>query len=304
MFAAVYMANNISPYWDTMSSTFNLAMLVMLLCVGAMYFIQIQRHEQDTGAAKNSLLILTVVCLLYLAAFADSAMTAGTSVIGLDVAAVLTGAFLPFFIRGNFDVHIISFPHLMERFELITIITFGEAVVGMTDFFDVRNFSVRPVLIFATLLALFGCYVTQIHYLCDHHRVERGLRLMFSHYFIVIAVNLITVAFKLLENPASSRHFTATLMIVATALFFIALYTDSAYNFASFHFRKRDMFIAALWLIVGAAFLLASNRSMTLFLMGALLAAGGNLTLLLAKLKHVNILYRHLAGKGRGTFNL
>ena len=217
MFAAVYMANTISPYWDTMSSTFNLAMLVMLLCVGAMYFIQIQRHEQDTGAAKNSLLILTVVCLLYLAAFAD---------------------------------------------------------------------------------------VTQIHYLCDHHRVERGLRLMFSHYFIVIAVNLITVAFKLLENPASSRHFTATLMIVATALFFIALYTDSAYNFASFHFRKRDMFIAALWLIVGAAFLLASNRSMTLFLMGALLAAGGNLTLLLAKLKHVNILYRHLAGKGRGTFNL
>ena len=42
-----------------MSLTFNLAMLVMLLCVAAMYFIQIRLKEQDTGAAKNSLTILT-----------------------------------------------------------------------------------------------------------------------------------------------------------------------------------------------------------------------------------------------------
>ncbi|MGN0446703.1 MAG: hypothetical protein ACI4IA_09135 [Acutalibacteraceae bacterium] len=55
-----------------MSLTFNLAMLVMLLCVAAMYFIQIRLKEQDTGAAKNSLTILTVDCILYFAAFLAS----------------------------------------------------------------------------------------------------------------------------------------------------------------------------------------------------------------------------------------
>lgn len=54
----------------------------------------------------------------------------------------------------------------------------------MTEFFDMKNFSIRPVLVFAVILLLFGCYVTQIHYLCDHQRVDRALRLMFSHYFV------------------------------------------------------------------------------------------------------------------------
>ena len=176
MTATVYMANTISPRWNEMALTFNLAMLVMLLCVAAMYLIQTFVKEQDPAAAKNSLTILSVDCLLYFAAFLASVFQTGDVVIWLDVAAVLCGAFLPFFIRGRFDADIISFPHLAERFELITIITFGEGIVGMTGFFDVRHFTLRPVLVFAVILLLFGCYVIQIHELCDHHRVDRALR--------------------------------------------------------------------------------------------------------------------------------
>ena len=51
MTATVYMANTISARWNEMSLTFNLAMLVMLLCVAVMYFIQTRLKEQDTGAA-------------------------------------------------------------------------------------------------------------------------------------------------------------------------------------------------------------------------------------------------------------
>ena len=153
MVATVYMANTISADWNEMSLTFNLSMLVMLGCVEIMYIIQAAIKEQDTGAAKNSILILFVDLILYFAAFFASLFHAEQTVIWMDVSAVLVGAFLPFFIRGRFDISIISFPHLAERFELITIITFGEGVVGMTDFFDVRNFSMRPVLVFMVILA-------------------------------------------------------------------------------------------------------------------------------------------------------
>ncbi|WP_160257637.1 low temperature requirement protein A [Bifidobacterium cuniculi] len=118
----------------------------------------------------------------------------------LDLVAVLAGAFLLFGLRGHFDVSVISFPHLTERFELLTILTFGEGVVGTAGYFDVSRLTVDAVLVMVLLLVMFGCYVLQLHVLCDHERVTRSLLLMFSHYFIVIAVNMVTVSLELLEH--------------------------------------------------------------------------------------------------------
>ena len=285
MTAAVYMANTINTDWGEMATTFNLAMLVMLLCVAVMYFIQIRLNEQDTGAARNMLTILTVDLFLYLVAFLASVIHPGQIVLWIDVAAVLVGAFLPFFIRGRFDISIISFPHLVERFELITIITFGEGIVGMTGFFDVKHVTLRPILVFAVILCLFGCYVTQIHYLCNHHRVDRSLRLMFSHYFIVIAVNLITVAFKFLENPEASHLFTAGLMIAALILFFAAIFSDSIYYHEKYRFGIKDAAESCGFLVIGAAVMLLVRSTIYGFLIGALITACGNFVMLLMKYK-------------------
>ncbi len=286
MTAAVYMANTISSEWSEMSLTFNLAMLVMLLCVGGMYLIQTILKQQDTGAAKNSLVILSVDCALYLTAFLASLCHLEQAVIWLDVAAVLVGAFLPFIIRGKFDISIISFPHLAERFELITIITFGEGVVGMTDFFDVRSFSLRPILVFAVILTLFGCYVTQIHYLCNHHRTNRALRLMFSHYFVVIAVNLVTIAFKFLDNPEADRFFTAILMTAALVLFFISIFADSIYYHDGLSFRIKDAGISAAFTAAGGAAMIIGCNNVFIFLTGTLTTVSGNFLMLILKYRN------------------
>ena len=285
MTATVFMSNTISVEWSDMSLPFNLSMLVMLLGVEDMYLIQIRLQEQDTGAARNMALILAVDCTLYFSAFLASVMEAGTVVLLLDVVAVLVGAFLPFFIRGHFDISIISFPHLVERFELIKIITFGEGIVGMTGFFDVKHFTLRPILVFAVILALFGCYVTQIHFLCNHHRVDRSLRLMFSHYFIVIAVNLVTVAFRFLENPEASHLFTAWLMIAALILFFAAIFSDSIYYHEKYRFGIKDAAASCGFLLIGAAVMLLVRSTIFGFLIGALIAACGNFVMLLMKYK-------------------
>ena len=58
---------------------------------------------------------------------------------------------------------------------------------------------ITPIPIFLVVISMFGSYVIQIHNLANHHRVERSLRLMFSHYFIIISINLITVAFEWLH---------------------------------------------------------------------------------------------------------
>ncbi len=52
---------------------------------------------------------------------------------------------------------------------------------------------------------------------------------MFSHYFVVIAVNVVTIAFKFLDTPEADRFFTAILMTAALVLFFISIFADSIY---------------------------------------------------------------------------
>ncbi|MDO5815167.1 MAG: low temperature requirement protein A [Methanobrevibacter sp.] len=91
--------------------------------------------------AGNSIIILLIVCTIYVIAILCLISGLTQYVIWINVVAVLTGAFLPFFIRGKFDKSIISFSHLVEMFELLTIITFGEAIVCLTHFFDTANFN-------------------------------------------------------------------------------------------------------------------------------------------------------------------
>ena len=283
MTAAVYMANTISEAWEDMALTFNLAMLVMLACVAALYFIQTKAHPETAGAAKNSLLNLGIVLGAYLLACIASLMGLHGLVIWLDVTAVLLGAFLPFFLRGDFDASIISFPHLVERFELLTIVTFGECVVSMTGYFDVLHFTLRPILIFAIVLTLYGSYVTQIHYLCEHHQVARALRLMFSHYFIVIAVNLVTVDFHLLENPGSSHRFIALLMLGALALFIIALCANGVYYKEKYRLTAQDSLMIAAVFVAGAIPVLVWRDSIYALLGGTLFISAGSFLLLLTK---------------------
>lgn len=52
MIAVIYMANTISPNWASMSFTFNLAMLIMLLTVVVLYAIQARREKISKGSSR------------------------------------------------------------------------------------------------------------------------------------------------------------------------------------------------------------------------------------------------------------
>jgi len=284
MVAAVYVSNTISSSWEQMYVPFNASMLVMLLTVAGLYFIQMRLGEQDLAAAKNSLSILGVVCLTYLlAGIAIGVGAPAGTIIWIDVIAVLIGAFLPFFMRGDFDISIINWPHLTERFELLVIVTFGEGVVGMAGFFDVSSLSLEPILMFIVLLLLFGCYAVQMHNLVDRQAQRRGLRLMFSHYLIVIAVNLVTVACKLCGEGAAVGWMLDATMVLSLVLFFVSLVTNSAYYKDGIVLERADVVKMALATTMGCAVVMASDGRVYAFLTGATLVAGLNLAVLYSK---------------------
>ena len=282
MIAVIYMANTITTHWDGMLVPFNISMLVMLLTVVCLYSIQDRKQENKNNAARNSIQILSIVCTIYVIALVAILLNLSSYVIWIDVVAVITGAFLPFFLKGNFDKSIINFPHLVERFELLTIITLGEAVVGMTHFFDVTSFNPMPILVFIIVLSMFGAYVIQIHNLMNHHRVERSLRLMFSHYFVIISINLMTVAFELLHSGEVNPILESCLIIVSLVIFYTSIMANRPYYKDEVKFLKSDAIKMILLTLIGAVIILIFMENVYLFLAGVLVITLANFSILAA----------------------
>ena len=285
MISVIYMANTISHDWASMAFPFDLSMLILLSTVVVLYLIQARKENSMSGAAGNSISILLVVCTIYLIAIFMTLFNMTDYVIWVNVVAVLTGAFLPFFIRGKFDKSIISFPHLVERFELLTIITFGEAIVGLTHFFDTSNFNLIPILVFFIILTMFGSYVIQIHRLMEHHRVERSLRLMFSHYFIVISINLVTVALELIHSGEVDSVFASVLMVVSLVIFYLSIMANKEYYKENIKLSKKDIISMVMATGVGIAVILIFISNLYGFLIGSLIITFGNFEILLMKHK-------------------
>jgi len=280
MIAVIFMANTINTQWNQMFVPFNISMLVMLSTVFLLYLIQVKKHKTFDIAAGNSIQILSIVCSIYIIALLAILLGFHDIVIWIDVVAVITGAFLPFILKEHFDEGVINFPHLVERFELLTIITFGEAVVGMTYFFDVTSFNISSILVFLIVISMFGSYVIQIHNLVNHHRVERSLRLMFSHYFIIISINLMTVAFEWLHSGEVNPHLEIGVMIISLIVFYASIMANKPYYKEGIKFLNGDLVKMILFTAVGSFVILFSMENIYLFLSGILIITLGNLSVL------------------------
>ncbi|MBE6511947.1 MAG: low temperature requirement protein A [Methanobrevibacter olleyae] len=281
MISVIYMANTISANWVFMYLPFNLSMLIMLLTVLSLYMVHVYREKTLNCAAGNSVTILSVVCLIYILALIAIYLNLSAVVIWIDVIAVLVGAFLPFFLKGNFDRSIISFPHLTERFELLTIITFGEAIVGMAHFFDISHFNLIPIMVFFIILTMFGSYVVQIHNLVNHHREERSLRLMFSHYFIVISINLVTVALELIHSGEINHWIVSGMMIISLIVFYVSIMANREYYYDNVKLSRKNILSMVLVTFIGILVILTFIDSLYGFLIGVLIVTCGNLAILI-----------------------
>ena len=180
----------------------------------------------------------------------------------------------------------------MERFELLAIITFDEVIVGMAHFFDVNSFNVIPILVFGIVITMFGAYVIQIHYLMEHHREERSLRLMFSHYFIVISINLITVAFELIHSGEINYWVVSAVVIISLIMFYTSIMANSKYYKENVKKSKKELIEMSIITALGSAIILMFIDSFYGFLIGTLVITSGNFIVLMNK-------YRKLFSYGK-----
>lgn len=252
MISALFLSNTISGDWAVTAAPFAASMFTMLGSTAALYFMHAARKEPGGRFARNVGMLLAALAVAYLA-LALAAPSLPSKAFVVFPIMVVIGALAPSFVSGGFDSAFVDARHLVERFELLVVLTFGETVVTMAGIFDASAFSIRPVLVFVNVLVLFGTYVLFVHHMLDHRlHGMRGLVLMYAHFAMIIGLNLLTVALALTQEKGELKAGLVALT-VSTLLFYAALLACSVYAREGMAFTGADFGLVAAAIAMGIA---------------------------------------------------
>ncbi|EEY79615.1 MULTISPECIES: low temperature requirement protein A [Streptococcus] len=197
-------SNMITNNWQSYFHTFCWTIGTLTLTLFFQYLVEYLR-KSTTPANRKSIkgfLWMTGLrtILVYLAALLP---------IHLGIHVYMTGILLtfimPVLLTRKVSHFQINLPHLIERISLLVIITFGEMIMGLADFFTLEHFSIRSILYFIIMVNLFMNYFGQFDHAIDEEGENKGIFLIYSHYPIFIGLIMVTVSMNFLVNPEANR---------------------------------------------------------------------------------------------------
>ena len=146
------------------------------------------------------------------------------------IASILLTFIVPIFLMTKDEHFQVNLPHLIERVSLLVIITFGEMVIGLVNFFTVENFSIYSVLNFVIMLSLFLFYFGEFDHAIDEGSNQKGVFIIYSHYPIFIGLMLMTVSMGYLLNPEANLLVAISFFYIGIGLFQAAVLANGPYN--------------------------------------------------------------------------
>ena len=167
-------------------------------------------------------------------------------------ASILLTFIMPIILLNKDKHYQVNLPHLIERISLLVIITFGEMIMELANFFTIENFSIYSVLYFIIMLSLFLFYFGQFDHAIDEKSNQKGLFLIYSHYPIFIGLMLMTVSMGYLLNPEANLLFAISFFYIGIGLFQAAVLANGPYNkhylrySKSYYCVQATLYLAAL----------------------------------------------------------
>ncbi|CIY74279.1 putative low temperature requirement protein A [Streptococcus pneumoniae] len=167
----------------------------------------------------------------------------------------------------------IVLPHLIERISLLVIITFGEMIMELVNFFTIENFSIYSILYFIIMVSLFMFYFGQFDHAIDEASNQKGIFLIYSHYPIFIGLIMMTVSMSFLLNPEANHLFVTSFFYMGLGLFQAAVLANGPYNKDYLRYSKGFYWLqAALYLIALILSLIFASNPMIVVTIATILA--------------------------------
>ena len=244
----LFISNMISHDWQLYFHSFCWAVGTLTLTLFFQYLVEYYRKSTDTIDRKSIKDFLWMTGLrtfgVYLAALLPINLG-----IYVFVLSILLTFIMPITMTRRAKHFQINLPHLIERISLLVIITFGEMIMGLANFYTLENFSIYSLLYFIIMLSLFFLYFGQFDHAIDETSNQKGIFLIYSHYPIFIGLIMMTVSMSFLLSPEANHLFVTSFFYIGLGLFQAAVLANGPYNKHYLRFSKHFYFIqVALYL--------------------------------------------------------
>lgn len=122
-----------------------------------------------------------------------------------------------------------SFPHLVERMQLIMILTVGELVIAIIKTYPLSEHFLLSILTFVMVGFLFVSYVYQTAIRMNHHQEVAAAPLVYLHIAILIAINIITAGVEMYYE-GQLLNIGVSMILIGITVFYLCLYGTTRYN--------------------------------------------------------------------------
>ena len=261
----LFIANMIGPDWQQYFHYLCWAIGTLTLTLFFQYLVEFFRKSTDNTDRESIKGFLWLTGLGSLGVYLAALFPIYVGVY-IFIASILLTFIVPIFLITKDEHFQVNLPHLIERVSLLVIITFGEMVIGLVNFFTVENFSIYSVLNFVIMLSLFLFYFGEFDHAIDEGSNQKGVFIIYSHYPIFIGLMLMTVSMGYLLNPEANLLVAISFFYIGIGLFQAAVLANGPYNKnylrypRSYYCAQATLYLAALIL----SLVFASNPTIVL----------------------------------------
>ena len=247
----LFIANMIGPDWQQYFHYLCWAIGTLTLTLFFQYLVEFFRKSTDNVNRESIKGFLWITGLGSLGVYLAAPLPIYVGV-PILFASILLTFIMPIILLSKDKHYQVNLPHLIERISLLVIITFGEMIMELANFFTIENFSIYSVLYFIIMISLFLFYFGQFDHAIDEKSNQKGLFLIYSHYPIFIGLMMMTVSMSFLLNPEANRLFATSFFYIGIGLFQAAVLANGPYNkhylrySKSYYCVQATLYLAAL----------------------------------------------------------
>ncbi len=246
-------SNMIGHDWQLYFHSFCWAVGTLTLTLFFQYLVEYYRKSTNTANRKSIKDFLWMTGMrtfgVYLAALLPINLG-----IYVFVLSILLTFIMPITMTRRTKHFQVNLPHLIERISLLVIITFGEMIMGLANFYTLEDFSIYSILYFIIMVSLFMFYFGQFDHAIDEASNQKGIFLIYSHYPIFIGLIMMTVSMSFLLSPEANHLFVTSFFYIGIGLFQAAVLANGPFNKQylqysnTFYLMEAGMFVIAVLL--------------------------------------------------------
>lgn len=244
---------------------YNLLMIVVLGIIILQYLLHIRKYQQCTNDIVIQIKGIFIAILIVIVSMVIISFTPVEYINYIYLFSYLALLIYPTFMTKKMKYSYMNFPHLVERMQLITILTVGELVITVIKTYPLAEHFLLSVSTFVMVGFLFVSYVSQTVIGIEHHQERAGGPLVYLHIGILIAIDIITAGVEMYYD-GQLLEMGSSMILVGITLFYVCLFGTSRYNKEGLQMTKQvAMSYFVVYLIGAILAVLFKNNSLLFF---------------------------------------